>query len=66
MPGEGPETKPISLFYSYSHKDEELRNELADHLVPLERAGLIEVRPNFCSDSENIFICHRVTGREWV
>ena len=34
---------PIRLFYSYSHKDEELRNELADHLFPLQRAGLIEV-----------------------
>ena len=38
--GEGA---PIKLFYSYSHKDEELRNELAEHLFPLERAGLIEV-----------------------
>jgi hypothetical protein len=38
--GEG---KLIKLFYSYSHKDEELRNELAEHLFPLERAGLIEV-----------------------
>jgi formylglycine-generating enzyme required for sulfatase activity len=33
----------IKLFYSYSHKDEELRNELAEHLFPLQRAGLIEV-----------------------
>jgi formylglycine-generating enzyme required for sulfatase activity len=37
------ETPPVTLFYSYSHADEALRNELADHLVPLERAGLIEV-----------------------
>ena len=35
--------RPISLFYSYSHKDEDLRSELAAHLVPLERSGLIEV-----------------------
>ena len=34
---------PIKLFYSYSHKDEALRNELADHLFPLQRAELIEV-----------------------
>jgi formylglycine-generating enzyme required for sulfatase activity len=37
------EGAPIKLFCSYSHKDEELRNELAEHLFPLERAGLIEV-----------------------
>src|SRR5512134_3850765 len=37
------EGAPIKLFYSYSHKDEELRDELAQHLFPLERAGLIEV-----------------------
>lgn len=35
--------KPITLFYSYSHKDAALRAELGEHLVPLERAGLIEV-----------------------
>src|SRR5512144_466570 len=34
---------PIKLFYSYSHRHEELRNELAEHLFPLQRAGLIEV-----------------------
>ena len=39
-----PETrgKPIILFYSYSHRDEDLRNELAKHLTVLKRAGLIE------------------------
>ena len=36
------EAKPISLFYSYSHKDEELRNRLEDHLGGLRRRGLIE------------------------
>jgi hypothetical protein len=25
--------KPISLFYSYSHRDEELRKKLEDHLA---------------------------------
>jgi TIR domain-containing protein len=32
---------PLRLFYSYSHKDELLRNELAKHLKLLERSGLI-------------------------
>ena len=40
--GDDP-NRAISVFCSYSHKDAELRNELADHLVPLERAGLIDV-----------------------
>jgi internalin A len=31
----------ISLFYSYSHKDETLRNELETHLKLLQRQGLI-------------------------
>jgi Sulfatase-modifying factor enzyme 1/TIR domain len=39
----GGKASPISLFYSYSHKDEGLRDELGEHLFPLERAGLIEV-----------------------
>jgi internalin A len=30
------------LFYSYSHKDESLRNELETHLTLLQRQGLIE------------------------
>lgn len=32
---------PISLFYSYAHKDEHLRNELEKHLHLLSREGLI-------------------------
>ena len=32
----------IRLFYSYSHRDETLRDELAKHLKLLERAGLIQ------------------------
>lgn len=32
----------ISLFFSYSHKDEELRNELETHLSVLKRQGIIE------------------------
>lgn len=31
----------ISVFYSYSHKDEELRDELEAHLAALWRSGLI-------------------------
>jgi formylglycine-generating enzyme required for sulfatase activity len=33
--------KPISLFYSYSHRDEDLRLALEEHLSVLRRAGLI-------------------------
>ena len=32
---------PITVFYSYSHKDEDLRNRLEAHLAPLRRSGLI-------------------------
>ncbi|HKS29007.1 MAG TPA: TIR domain-containing protein [Pyrinomonadaceae bacterium] len=32
---------PLQLFYSYSHKDEEFRNELEVHLWGLKRQGLI-------------------------
>ncbi|MBC6419387.1 MAG: hypothetical protein GDA44_11720 [Prochloron sp. SP5CPC1] len=32
----------VKVFLSYSHEDESLRNELAKHLKPLERQGLIE------------------------
>lgn len=32
---------PLEVFYSYSHKDEELRNELETHLSLLARSGLI-------------------------
>jgi CheY-like chemotaxis protein len=33
---------PILLFYSYSHEDEALRNELATHLALMRRRGLID------------------------
>jgi hypothetical protein len=33
--------EPVEVFYSYSHKDEALRNELADHLSLLKRQGVI-------------------------
>lgn len=34
--------RPARLFYSYSHKDESLRNQLDTHLSILSRVGLIE------------------------
>jgi len=34
--------KPIEVFYSYSHKDEELRDELEKHLSILKRQGVIQ------------------------
>jgi hypothetical protein len=34
--------RKIRLFYSYSHKDESLRNKLENHLAVLKRNGLIE------------------------
>jgi hypothetical protein len=40
MPGEIT-PGPIALFYSYSHKDESLRDEMAKHLTTLQRAGFI-------------------------
>jgi CheY-like chemotaxis protein len=32
---------PVTLFYSYAHEDEPLRDELQDHLAILERRGVI-------------------------
>src|SRR5215470_714139 len=32
---------PLSLFYSYSHEDETLRDQLEKHLRQLQRQGLI-------------------------
>jgi hypothetical protein len=34
--------KPVKLFYSYSHKDEGLREELVKHLTILKRQGVLE------------------------
>jgi tetratricopeptide (TPR) repeat protein len=34
--------QPFHIFYSYAHKDEKLRNELAKHLYPLKRQNLID------------------------
>jgi hypothetical protein len=38
----------IQLFFSYSHKDEELRNELDKHLSILKRQGIITVWHDRC------------------
>ncbi len=35
-------SKPIKIFFSYAHEDEELRDRLAKHLRSFERLGLIE------------------------
>lgn len=40
MTGHGP-AKPVRLFYSYSHQDEDLRRKLETHLAALRRSGLI-------------------------
>jgi internalin A len=37
-----PPERPVRLFYSYSHKDENLRNRLETHLKLMQREGLIE------------------------
>jgi len=34
--------KPIEIFYSYAHEDEELRDELEKHLSILKRKGVIQ------------------------
>ncbi|OHE82955.1 MAG: hypothetical protein A2107_00610 [Verrucomicrobia bacterium GWF2_62_7] len=36
-----PTKRPVRLFYSYSHKDEPLRDELEAHLSNLKRLGVI-------------------------
>jgi len=35
-------SKPVRLFYSYSHRDEELRRELETHLALLQNTGMID------------------------
>jgi CheY-like chemotaxis protein len=36
-----PDRAPVTLFYSYAHEDEALRDELQGHLTILERRGVI-------------------------
>ncbi len=33
--------EPVSLFHSYSHRDEEHLDDLREHLAPLRRDGVI-------------------------
>ena len=44
------QTQALRLFYSYSHKDEVLRNELETHLKLLHRQGLIQPWYDRCID----------------
>lgn len=37
-----PSASPVKVFFSYSHKDEELRDELANHLSILEKNNIIK------------------------
>jgi hypothetical protein len=48
--------KPINLFFSYSHKDEDLREELVKHLAILKRQGVLEAWYDRDIDA----------GREWA
>jgi hypothetical protein len=34
---------PVKIFFCYAHEDEQLLNELKNHLIPLKRTGLIEI-----------------------
>ena len=34
--------EPVSVFFSYSHKDEKLRDSLASHLAIMQRNGEIQ------------------------
>lgn len=36
-----PPDAPIEVFFSYSHKDEELRNDLEEHLALMKRQGIV-------------------------
>ena len=41
MSADAVQGTPVSLFYSYAHEDEQLRDELSGHLKILERRGLL-------------------------
>ncbi|WP_437477905.1 AAA family ATPase [Sorangium sp. So ce1014] len=42
QPGSAAARRPARLFFSYSHRDEVLRDELETHLALLKREGLLE------------------------
>lgn len=56
MSYEIPMPEPIEIFYSYSHKDEDLRDELDTHLSVLKRQGLISAWHDRCISA----------GTEWA
>lgn len=41
QPSKSGRSQPLEVFYSYSHKDEELRDQLENHLSMLKREGVI-------------------------
>lgn len=47
---------PLSLFYSYAHRDEALRDELETHLTLMKRQGLIQLWHDRCI----------MPGEEWA
>lgn len=44
-------TKPIKVFYSYAHEDEELRDALAKHLSILKHEGIIQEWHDRCIEA---------------
>ena len=41
-------SQPVQIFFSYAHRDEALRNELAKHLDILRRQGVISTWHDRC------------------
>ena len=39
-----PSMLPVKLYFSYSHKDKRMKDELVMHLAPLQRQGMIHTR----------------------
>lgn len=37
----GSDVKPVEIFYSYAHEDEQYREELVKHLAALQRQGIV-------------------------
>jgi hypothetical protein len=37
-----PSARPLKVFFSYSHRDDEFREELITHMAALQREGLVE------------------------
>jgi hypothetical protein len=53
---QGRSSSSIEVFFSYSHEDEELRNELEKHLALLKRQGVISIWHDRCV----------APGQEWA